>query len=323
MEKPGRFRAPSTPSRDSSASCAPRRPGRLPSSTATPPCHPSHPHRHVHRLRCPALDHRPRDRQVLPRPATRHRPGRSPRSRAVPSMGITPERFLPGRAARIASACRRRRSGSRSACRQTPAIPHHRTWPAPCRHLGADAPPQGAPSHSATALPATPFGDALLAGPPAACAISPFRRRDEAACSSSYAAIWSAAALGARRCARTPPGAADLPSRSPSPRWLQPPGLPWVPEGADPAPGGVHLILRGTPSRSASGPPHAHPARSPDVLPPARHPARHAGCAAQRRQHDRGQHARLPRPLPSPDPRADGDAGEFRWGRERKLAMLA
>lgn len=115
----------------------------------------------------------------------------------------------------------------------------------------------------------------------------------------------------------------DLPSRSPSTSATAAALLLEKIDEADPDRGGNHLLLRGTPFQVR--------VRSALMrIPRGRllsyrqlaNPARHAGGSAQRRQRDRGQHLGYLVPCHRLI-RADGDAGEFRWGSERKLAMLA
>lgn len=172
-------------------------------------------------------------------------------------------------------------------------------------------------------LAATPFGDALLAWTTRGVCHLAFRCRDEAALLVELRSLWSAAApvrddAHAHRLAQR-----IFPSRAPSTPVAAATGASAPAEAANPAPGGVHLILRGTPFQVRVW--SALMRIPPGRLMSYRQLATLLGMPAAPRSvgsaiaaNTLGYLVPCHRLI-----RADGDAGEFRWGRERKLAMLA
>ena len=199
--------------------------------------------------------------------------------------GSRPERFLH---------CLGRAYAARSVTADAGAGPERDAGDLPLSDLaravpltwGADAPASRAAVALGHGLAATPSGDACWRGPPAACHLA-FAVVTRRPCSSATRPLWSAAALVRDDAHRTPPGAGSS-CRALPPRWLQPPGLPPAEAANPPQAALFHLILRGAPFHSASGPPLMR-------IPPGRLMSYrqlatllgHAGCTAQRRQRSR------------------------------------
>lgn len=169
-------------------------------------------------------------------------------------------------------------------------------------------------------LSATPFGDALLAWTACGLCHLAFRSTDAAALLAELRDLWPAAAL-----VRDDAGARSLTQRIFLPRSLATSATTVTTPAGPAAPdrGSVHLVLRGTPfqirvwSALMRIPPgHLLSYRQFATLLGMPAAPRSVGSAIA--ANTLGYLVPCHRLI-----RANGDAGEFRWGRERKLALLA
>ena len=172
-------------------------------------------------------------------------------------------------------------------------------------------------------LATTPFGDALLAWSARGLCHLAFRSTDEAALLAELHQLWPTATLVRDDAHARSLAPRIFPSRSPSTSAT----AAALPSGkideADSDRGGVHLLLRGTPfqvrvwsalMRIPRGRLLSYRQLAALLGMPAAPRSVGSAIAANTLGYLVPCHRLI---------RADGDAGEFRWGSERKLAMLA
>ena len=172
-------------------------------------------------------------------------------------------------------------------------------------------------------LASTPFGDALLAWSARGLCHLAFRSTDEAALLAELHQLWPTATLVRDDAHARSLAQRIFPSRSPSTSAT----AAALPSGkideADSDRGGVHLLLRGTPfqvrvwsalMRIPRGRLLSYRQLATLLGMPAAPRSVGSAIAANTLGYLVPCHRLI---------RADGDAGEFRWGSERKLAMLA
>ena len=172
-------------------------------------------------------------------------------------------------------------------------------------------------------LAVTPFGDALLAWTGRGLCHLAFRCTDEAALLAELRQLWPTAALGRDDAHARSLAQRIFTAHSPSTSAAAAAEPTSTIDATDPDRGGVHLLLRGTPfqirvwsalMRIPRGRLLSYRQLAALLGMPAAPRSVGSAIAANTLGYLVPCHRLI---------RADGDAGEFRWGSERKLAMLA